>query len=257
MKRRIKMIATDLDGTLLRDDKTISEYTKAVLNRCREAGIKVVYATGRGGSASRVVPSDMFDGRITMNGAIGIAGDTEVYNRLVPYEAARPVLLACHERGLKTTSELSGMHYSNFDVNAEWPFITNFEIVDFAHHALDAEKLYAVVQSPDDATFIEKLLPPELYLTVSRDGLAQVMHKDATKSKALAALAQVWGIAPAEIVAFGDDSNDIDMLIYVGVGVAMGNAVDVVKAVCEHSALSNEEDGLAGWVVENVLGTAT
>ena len=62
------MIVMDLDGTLLRSDKTISKYTACVLNKCRERGIKVVYATGRGGSAEKVAPAGLFDARIVMNG---------------------------------------------------------------------------------------------------------------------------------------------------------------------------------------------
>jgi len=68
MDSSIKMIVTDLDGTLLRTDKTISERTKDVLRQCRKCGIKVVYATGRGGSAEQRAPSELFDGRISMNG---------------------------------------------------------------------------------------------------------------------------------------------------------------------------------------------
>ena len=253
MKNRIKMIASDLDGTLLRTDKSISDYTKSTLNKCREADIKVVYATGRGGSAEHRAPSKLFDGRIVMNGAIAIADNEVVYSCLIPYKVARPLLIACHQRGLKTTSELSGMHYSNFDVFAEWQTETSFQIIDFAQHDIDAEKLYAVIRNSDDIEFIEKHLPDELYLTVSRDNLAQVMHKDATKSKAIAKLARFWDIAQSEIVAFGDDLNDIDMLSYAGIGVAMGNALDEVKAVADFVAPNNDEDGVAVWLTKNVL----
>ena len=255
--KTIKMIATDLDGTLLREDKTISDFTKSTLARCRESGIKIVYATGRGGSADRRAPKDMFDGRIVMNGAIARVGSQVVYQRLVPYETARPILLACDRHGLKATSELSGMHYSNFDVNAQWPsLLEDFAITDFAVHDLDAEKLYIVVHTPEDVAFIERHLPESLYMTVSRDGLAQVMHKEASKSKALAAVARLWDIAPEEIVAFGDDLNDIDMLEFAGIGVAMGNALDEVKAVGDFVCLSNEEDGLARWVCEKIAYNA-
>jgi len=254
---KIKMIVTDLDGTLLRTDKIISQHTKTVLNKCRQAGIKVVYATGRGGSANNVAPAELFDGRISMNGAIAMVEDEMVYSPLVPYQLARSVLLACDKRGLKTTSEaVDGKHYSNFDVIAEWPslFESLFEIVDFNQHNIDAAKLYAVVTTPEDAAYIKETLPPELYLTVSRDNLAQVMHKDATKSKAIAQLAKLWGINPSEIAAFGDDLNDLDMLAYAGYGVAMANAVDEVKAACDFECGCNDEDGLARWVLGNVLG---
>ena len=106
----IKMIVTDLDGTLLRTDKTISDRTKSVLSQCRKSGIIVVYATGRGVSAEQVAPTEFFDGKITMNGAMVKSGDTIVHDCLIPYQTARPILLACDKRGMKITSEISGMH---------------------------------------------------------------------------------------------------------------------------------------------------
>ena len=252
----IKMIVTDLDGTLLRSDKTVSNYTKSVLSKCRQAGIKIVYATGRGGSASSVAPAELFDGKISMNGAIAIVGDKMIYNPLIPYQLAKPVLNACDKRGLKTSSEaVNGNHYSNFDVCAEWPSLTGtyFEITDFTQHNIDAAKLYAVVNTSEDVTYIKENLPPQLYLTVSRDGLAQVMHKDATKSKAIAQLAKFWDINSSQIAAFGDDLNDLDMLTYAGYGVAMANAVDEVKEACNFECACNDKDGLAKWLEGNVL----
>ena len=72
MKNPINMIVTDLDDTLLRTDKTISEYTTSILRRCSERGIKVAFATARG-HPENVIPVDCFDGRIMCNGAVVIA----------------------------------------------------------------------------------------------------------------------------------------------------------------------------------------
>jgi len=289
------MIVTDLDGTLLRTDKTISSRTQEVLQKCREAGIKVVYATGRGGSADRVAHAELFDGRITMNGAVAKMGVTnqdnitvakmngtakqastvttskgndiaaintttkathgETYKCLIPYKTARPILVACDMRGIKITSEVGGMHYSNFAVSDFWPQLTNFEITDFSRHALDAEKIYSPNPNAEESAFIRQLLPTELYSVATSDitgVLLQVMHKDATKWKTVLKLANRWGIQPSEIVAFGDDLNDLDMLENAGIGVAMHNALDEVKAVCNTVCGSNNEDGLAGWITNNV-----
>lgn len=252
----VKMIVTDLDGTLLKTDKSISENTKAILNRCREAGIKIVYATGRGGSAERVAPNEYFDGKITMNGAVAKVDDVIVYSRLIPYQTARPVLMRCHERRIQITSEISGMHYSNFVVSDIWPLITNYEVVDFAHHKLDAEKIYMPNPTHEVKLFIEQLLSDELYFVVTADGtgqLGQIMHKDATKSKAVSALAQHWNISQSEIVAFGDDLNDIDMLSYTGIGVAMGNSFNDVKVVADYICDTNDNDGIVKWIEERIL----
>jgi hydroxymethylpyrimidine pyrophosphatase-like HAD family hydrolase len=122
----VKAVVVDLDGTLLRGDKTISARTLDTLSRCRASGIKLAYATARGGSASRVAPDAYFDGRIRMGGAVAYIGDELIYDRFIPWATARPFLLASHARGLKTASEVSGMHYANFNVHAEWPYITQY-----------------------------------------------------------------------------------------------------------------------------------
>jgi len=282
----IKMIVTDLDGTLLRTDKTVSQHTIETLKRCRESGIKIVYATARGGSAERIAPSGLFDGKITMNGAVGkiavngavgkismneaadkieVAGkaraaeencDIIIYSRLIPYKTARPLLVACAKQGIRITSEIGGMHYSNFPVSDFWPRLTNFQIVDFERHAMDAEKIYSPAPTHQERQVIEQLLPSGLYSVSTADitgALLQIMHEEATKAKAVAALAKHWGIAASEIVAFGDELNDIDMLMYAGIGVAMGNALESVKAVSNYICTSNDEDGIAGWIEANVV----
>ena len=253
MKHQIKMIVTDLDGTLLRSDKTISENTLEVLNRCRKSGIKVVYATGRGGSAEQKAPAECFDARISMNGAIARIGNDIVYSRLISYKTARPLLVACDKRGLKITSEISGMHYSNFDVSAEWPDITNFEIVFFTKHSKDAEKIYSVGLTPEDVDFVKQHLPCDLHMVMARDNFLQIMHRDATKSKAASELARIWKIPHSQIAAFGDDLNDIDMLKSAGLSVAMENALDEVKAAADYICKSNDHDGLAEWITHNIF----
>jgi len=253
MKYPIKLLVFDLDGTLLKTDKTVSEFTLNTLGRCRQSGIKLAYATGRGESDVPDLPAELFDASIVMSGAIASIGDELVYSRLIPYDVARPLLLACDRRGIHIASQTKNMHYSNFNVSEVWERISNFKVVDFSLHEIDAEKLYAVVRSGEDAAFIEKNLPRELYMTVSVDGLGMIMHRDATKSKAVSALAEKWKLSPCEIAAFGDDLIDIDMLKYAGIGVAMENALPMVKAAADAICPGNNEDGVAKWIQSNLL----
>lgn len=250
----IKMVVFDLDGTLLRTDKTISERTKATLRLCQDKGIKTVYATGRGSSAEIIVPSGLFDGKITMNGSVAKVGDEIVYNSLIPCLTARPFLLDCGKRGLKMTSEIAGMHYTNFTIPNEWTdVVRNWGITDFSKHDKDAEKIYSFDLTADDISFITDNLPEDLYMVMAVDGLAMIMHKDATKEKAVAALAKHWSVEQSEIVSFGDDLNDIDLLEFAGISVAMGNALASAKAVANHICDTNDNDGVAKWIEENLL----
>ena len=256
MAKSINMVVTDLDGTLLKNDKTISAYSISVLDQIRKSGVKVVYATGRGGSAEQVAPEELFDGRITMNGAIAKISDSTVYGRLIPFQTARPILVSCNRRGMRITSEISGMHYSNFNVSDLWQYITNFQMVDFSLHEMDAEKIYTPNPTPDDIAFINRILPNELYFVVTGDVngfLGQIMHKDATKGQAVSALANHWGISLSEVVAFGDDFNDIEMLKKCAIGVAVENAIEEVRTVADFICDTNDNDGVAKWLEERML----
>ena len=250
----IKMAVFDLDGTLLRTDKTVSARTIEALKLCQSKGIKTVYATGRGSSADVIVPPELFDGKITMNGALTKIENKIVRNCLIPCLTARPFLLACDKRGLKMTSEITGMHYTNFTIPEDWTdVVKNWEITDFSQHDKDAEKIYTYDLTPADITFINEILPEDLYMVMAVDGLAMIMNKDSTKSKAVTALAVYWGIKQSEIAAFGDDLNDIDLLNHVGISIAMENALYNVKAAADHICDTNDNDGVAKWLEENVL----
>lgn len=204
-----------------------------------------------------IAPSELFDARININGAIAKIGDEVVYSRLIPYMTARPILMACDENGIKIASENGNMHYVNFVVSDVWEYVTSYKFVDFSQHDMDAEKIYTPNPTPEDMSFIQKLLPDDLYSLVTVDAtgcIGQVMHKDATKGKAVEELARIWGIPRSEIVAFGDDFNDIDMLAFAGIGVAMENAVGEAIAAADFVCSSNDEDGLAEWIKTRIFG---
>jgi len=126
-------------------------------------------------------------------------------------------------------------------------------IVDFAGVAdLKAEKI--MLQIPIGlAKEIAKEYPDTLLTPYSGEDWVQYSCKDATKWGAVAAVAGHLGIDASEIAAFGDDFNDAEMIEKCGIGVAMGNAIDEVKAVADYITVSNDEDGVAVWLEENVL----
>ncbi|MCL2698249.1 MAG: HAD family hydrolase [Oscillospiraceae bacterium] len=250
----IKMIVTDLDGTLLRNDKTVSGRTISTLQKCRLKGIKVTYATARSDSVKELFPADVLDGCVSTNGAAAYAGEVQVYNRLIPSETAGPFLSAANEAGIKIAAQLNGKHYANFDISEIWDWLQS-ELTNFKFYERDSEKIYSQIENQETIELLKRKLPDDLYMVVARDNLAMIMHKEAVKSKAVAALADYWGINKSEIAAFGDDLNDIDLLRYCGISVAMGNALDEVKSDAGHICDSNENDGVAIWLEENILKT--
>lgn len=251
----IKMIVTDLDGTLLRDDKTVSERTWETLKKCREKGIKVVYATGRGISSKKLAPSEFFDGCIRMNGASAYLSEceTKVYSRLLPINLVRDILLLADSKGVSIAAEVEGMNYSNFNVTDQWSWIHSYEIADFNTLDIEIEKIFAIADTSETVELFKSNTPNNTHLHFSRDGFAMIMHNEAYKSKAVDALAELWGIKSSEIAVFGDDSNDIDLMKYAGYSVAMSNAIDEIKEIAIYKTDTNENDGVAKWIEKNVL----
>ena len=249
----IKMVVTDLDGTFLQSDESISGRTISAFKRCRERGLKLAYATGRGATSTMIVPSELFDGFVRCNGAVTHDGNKLVQSSLIDIDAVRPLLLAFVKNGFEIVAECSGVHCSTFNVTERWKWLIESKIVDFNTFSGRAEKIY----SPSACVEVRELLatytPPDYYSNSSNDGFSFIMHKDATKSKGVSALANRWGIKSDEIVAFGDDTNDIYLLEYCGIGVAMGNALDNIKAAANEICDTNNNDGVAKWLEENLL----
>ena len=249
---KVKMLVFDLDDTLLRRDKTISEYSVSVLEKCRALGIKVVYATGRGCTLN-IVPPELFDGYVQNGGAAAFADDVLIYEKSIPTERVKDFLVTCDKAGIKIAAQDEKRHYSNFKVNEMWSWITYYTIVNFNELDINAGKLYALPETKQDIEVITNNNPDWINLIIARDGVAMFMHHEATKSNAVNALAEHWNIEVSEIIAFGDDLNDIDLLEYSGISVAMDNALDEVKAVSDYICDTNENNGAAKWLEEHIL----
>ena len=243
----IKMIVTDLDGTFFRNDKTVSDYTIGIFKKCRANCIKLALATARSGNAQ--IPIELFDGFIKSNGAVVFAGGEIIYHRPMPIQQARQLLTAADKAGISIVAQSSEKHCANFNLKEVTGYLTG-EIIDFSTLDFEPLKIYAVIKTEKDAEILKCNLPDSLYMTFSRDGVAFIMHKEAAKANAAAALSAHWEINQSEIVAFGDDLNDIDLMKYCGNSVAMGNAVDEVKAIADYICDTNDNDGVAKWLEE-------
>lgn len=249
----IKMVVTDLDDTLFKTDKSISKYTTETIQKVRNTGIKVIFATARGDSTKLLVPYEIFDGYVLLNGAKAYTNNKLVYNREIPADIYIPFLKNLSNNDLKVAAEINGIHYSNYNVKEKWNYIDNFVITDYMNVSGGADKLYAIIESTDQINVITSNLPKELYLNVSRDGLAMMMHKEATKSNGILAIADDFNISKNEIIAFGDDVNDEEMFLNCGLSIAMDNAIDEIKRIADYICESNDNDGVAKYLEHNIL----
>ena len=259
----IKLIATDLDGTLLTSTRQISARTIQILEAAREAGIWIVPASGRQPfSIADVVEGTFLDEGLVLgaNGAVGYhLGRRElIFEELLSVEAQTALYCALVQRfpGVRCASIRAGgaQYFPQFGyVGFMDPgdHVRGEELQEYPlEQVLDAPSVKLVVRSPEVA--------PEDLLAACRDlnmeGVApsisgaaflEVAAAGVDKASGLARLVQSLGIESHEVVAFGDNHNDIEMLSWAGLGVAMGNAVPEALAAANAIALTNDEDGLA------------
>ncbi|MFB7372519.1 Cof-type HAD-IIB family hydrolase [Streptomyces sp. NPDC056222] len=265
-----RLIATDLDGTLLRDDKSLSERTVAALAAAERAGIEVFFVTGRPARWMDVV-SDHVHGHglaICANGAAVVdlhAGGSFLKVRPLERSVALEVVSTLRAAAPGTTFAVeltTGIHYE--------PLYPPFFLDPGATVAI-AEKLL-FEEEPGAAAPVLKLLAqhpeldPDTFLATARaaagelasftrsspTALLEISGLGVSKASTLALCCAERGISADEVVAFGDMPNDIEMLSWAGRSYAMGNAHPDVIAAASGRTVANNEDGVA-VVIERIL----
>jgi len=263
-----RLLAIDLDGTLLtpRPRKIITPRTRAVLQRAAEAGIAIVIATGQTHAMLRHLCADLplRGPQIIENGAIIVENESGniLHEQLLPAEYILPVLSTLHDAGLYRAYHLRERVYVDRQTPRAhiWyppPLSPPVEVDDVASlYPLPCIKVVGVGEErtlPEQRRAFEQLFQGKLYVTQSSFDLVEFLHPAVSKSNALRAIAADLHITPAEIVAIGDSHNDMGMITFAGLGVAMGNAPDEVKAVADYVTLSNAAEGVAAVIEQFVL----
>ena len=152
--------------------------------------------------------------------------------------------------------EIEDVLYANFDVSEIWnetPAIRT-DFTDLPNKV--ADKIIIGSPVPLDMKLLAKFIPDGLYIETSSGenvSLELIMNRRATKWEAVKIVSAHFGISTSEIVSFGDDYNDISMIKGCGVGVAVANAIDEVKVVADYICDTNNDDGVAKWLEENIL----
>ncbi|MEU2865375.1 Cof-type HAD-IIB family hydrolase [Streptomyces mirabilis] len=268
-----RLIATDLDGTLLRDDKSVSERTVAALAAAEEAGIEVFFVTGRPARWMDVV-SDHVHGHglaICGNGAavVDLHGGPGAHRFVKVRELARENALDAvrmlREAAPGTVFAVEQTY--GFYQEPAYPKL-HMEIPD---NLAPAEQLLAP-DAPGAGEPVLKILAfhheldPDAFLTVARravgdratitrsspSALLEISGPGVSKASTLELCCAERGISPEEVVAFGDMPNDVEMLTWAGTSYAMGNAHPAVIAAASGRTVANNEDGVA-VVIEKIL----
>ena len=248
----VKAIIVDLDRTLLRTDKTISPYTLGVLEACRRRGMKIMAATARPWRTARQY-GDMLamDAMVVSNGARVICGHQRLDDG-IPLESALRLLRALKRYpDMRITLETGDCAYANHPIEDYETILTD----DLAA-AAEKEgviKLLVHLDHSDTRSLVENELTDDLYATVAHGYLMQIMSKSTTKWHGICTMLALCGCTPDEAAYFGDDQDDLEPIRLCGVGVAVGNAIDEVKAAADDVAASNDEDGVARYIERHFL----
>lgn len=252
----IDMIVTDLDNTLLRSDKTISDYTRAALERCRARGVRVMFATARPPRTVRRFALGFEPDAVAYhNGALVVDAGREVSCAGISGAEARRIMLQLSAAlpGATLSLEQGDLLYANFETELVWrgEHCVRTDFTDLPDR--EVYKLIVGISSPGDMARIAALLPGHLYAQPCEQTLALIMNRSATKLGGIRAVAAAHGIPLERVAAFGDDYNDIEMLEACGVGVAVYNALPEVKAAADQVCAGCDADGVARWLEDNLL----
>lgn len=245
----VKAIIVDLDRTLLRTDKTLSDDSVSVLQACRQRGIKLMVATARPlREAVQFCEKVAFDAMTASNGAKVRCGSQLIEYGINRHTAENLLTALQADPNLRITLEAGDCAYANKPI-AEYETTLADDLASLAR-TVDTVKILVHLDREETLEQVQKLISHELYATVSHGYLMQIMNRAATKWNGVRAMLEISGISPREAIYFGDDQDDVEPLKKCGVGVAVANAIEEAKAAADYIAASNDEDGVAKFLVQ-------
>lgn len=275
---KYRMIAIDLDGTLLSPDGKVTDRCKAAVHAALKAGLLVCFATGRNWTESRTVLEavEHFDTAVFVGGAMVIdtRKDVTLHRTMMQPQLAAEVCRVLEESGhavlaLQDTGT-AGVDYlitADVDLNdatSHWMSVTAAKVhriaslADYPHpHTIRV----GIVADPADVEreqaalserFGERIVMQAIRVPQAGVDVLEIFDPAVNKWEGIQHVARAHGIAPEQIVAIGDDLNDLPMIAQAGLGVAMGNARPEVLALAKKVIGHNRDEGLAQFLEELV-----
>ena len=262
----IKMVVTDIDGTIYSPETGITDNVKACIQKLVQNNIMVIIATGRTYSSAKHVadklsikcPLICYQGGL-VNSYDGQIIDVKYLNP-VP---ARKIIKECQKRNIHLNVYVEDKLYVEDDNEYIKDYIGDKGIDYFKVNSfdeLDFSKLNKLLAIKYDTEFIDNLISefqkeyPELYIVKSAKYFCEIANKEATKGNAIKFLAKKYGFNINEVIAIGDQNNDIEMVETAGIGIAMGNGTEEIKKKADFVTDSIENDGFVKAVNKFVWG---
>ncbi|MGH4124581.1 MAG: Cof-type HAD-IIB family hydrolase [Clostridium sp.] len=265
-----KLLAIDMDGTLLNSNKIISKGNKAAIKKAIEKGVKVVITSGRGLNGL-----EKFLDEVNLRGEneylIANNGGT-IYRtsdfECISYKGLRGRdLVKAHALSVEIGLNMIAYTHKGSIASEENEF-TRFEteyvgnpvkILDFNRDINDGDEITKILFSQTEELLAKKMLeiPKEFYseynVVKTMPIVLEVMDKDCNKGYGVKVLGDMLGIKKDEIICIGDEANDIEMITYAGLGIAMGNAIEELKDAAEYVTSDNDNDGVAKAIEKFIL----
>lgn len=269
MKREQHLIALDLDGTLLTDDKKISSKTKQTVLKAMDEGHIVVIATGRPHRASiqYYQDLDLKTPMVNYNGALvhhPLDTSWQAVHNPMPNQTALKIVDACYEVTVNNilAEVMDTVYLDDYSETILRIFKETRQDSPFTIGSLK-NKLKADPTSlliyPKEQQIEQLRTHLDDYAEVIEHrswgvpwNFIEIVKKGINKAVGLQKVAQHFNIPQERIIAFGDEDNDLEMIDYAGVGVAMGNAINELKTIANHVTETNEQDGV-GIFLEDYL----
>ena len=250
----IKLVATDIDGTILIPEGNFTEGVKTCIGNLCERGIKVVLVTGRMKAAATRIAKELNLNTpiVSYQGGLVTEGDKVLYERYLSEEQCNRVLDWAKKVNIHINLYNNDILYSEKDcyevqrycnnLHTEY-FVKSFSSIEKSH----INKLLAIDYfNPERINKLEKELQsifPDLYIVKSTPYFLEFSNPEASKSCAVNFLKEYWGLKQEEILTIGDQNNDIELLKAGGLKIAMGNATDELKKHADFITDSVFEDG--------------
>jgi len=257
--RRFRLVALDIDDTLLGLDSRLSPRDAAAVRRLRQEGIEVILATGRTRVTTMPVARQIADDlpMICTTGSVTYDGAGRVLRRkTLPLELARAMLDDMRAAGLKVRADAGDViYYTEPPEDPRWapPGVVSPDLADVLPEPPDQMVVWG-----EDAcrwvirhfSYLEGLVQLLVLPSVDRPRVVHILHPHATKGQALADYCRTRGIDRSQVLAMGDSRNDFSLLSFAGTGVAMGHSDPLLHLVADVVLEEGETvaDALEAWV---------
>lgn len=262
----IKMVVTDIDGTIYTPENGITPQVKECLKKLYKNGIYVAIATGRTYGSAKSIADEIgikcpF---ICYQGGLICSYEGDILNvKYLDPDIAKEIIIEARQRGIHLNVYVEDTLYVEDDDEYIKDYIGDKGIDYFkvnSFEELDLTKLNKLLAIRYDTQFINNLISelqkkyPSIYVVRSHKYFCEIANKNATKGNAIEFLAKKYGIDNSEILAIGDQDNDIEMIKYAQIGIAMGNATQEAKEAADYITDSVDNNGFVKAINKYVWG---